>query len=211
MRPSLLVALVVLGGCVSNNLVAVSAPASSTSLFAPHVTAVLAPPPSTTTTLPVPSTPGASAMSVPSTIRVDVAQVESSDVEPVIEHPPDLGYLSTPSTGTQPIAASLDDGVRIQVRAGCGLLLSGHRTDGPAPFRHLDKLVPGDEVLVVLNDATICRPAIARIDLITEAEAFRRVNLFEGNNGDGAMYACADSTGAPGGLSHRWWVTLVTG
>lgn len=182
-------------------------PTTATMSFGPDVTVVLAPSPTTTTTQPAASPAPVPTTTIASPVVDDPGPPAVSS--PVAEAPPVEGTITAPSLGTQAIAPDLERGARIQARTGCGLLISGHRTSGPAPFAAIDQLAPGDPVTVTLADGSSCDFVVERLELLDEVEAYRRVNFFDGADNAGALYACADETGAPGGLSHRWWVTLV--
>jgi sortase A len=105
----------------------------------PTTTTTIAPPPETApATLPVPV----------------VAPADTRGQEPVVE----LGSIEIPKIG---LAASMFEGIRLTtLDRGPGhwpgtampgsagnVVVAGHRTSHSKPFRHLEQLVPGDEVV----------------------------------------------------------------
>jgi hypothetical protein len=177
--------------------------------FQPVVVATLEPATTTTTTSPPTSTATTTIVPVATAVAVatSLSDAPEPDDPPAADTEPVFGMITADAFGTQQLAASLEDGARVQAGTGCALLISGHRTTAIAPFRRIDELAVGDTVAVTRSDGTDCRFAVAKIELLDETTAFRRVNLFGIN--DAALYACADATGGPGGVTHRWWVTLA--
>jgi sortase (surface protein transpeptidase) len=85
------------------------------------------------------------------------------------------------------------------------VMLLGHRSTGPAPFRNLDRAEIGDVLTAQFDDLT-CSWKIAAVDLVTDDEADQRWWQSVGTNSV-MMVACACADGSAGCVSHRWFVT----
>lgn len=84
-------------------------------------------------------------------------------------------------------------------------VLLGHRTTGPAPFRHLDQTQVGDIVTADLGGLN-CSWKVRSLDLVTDREADERWRQ-TANESIAILVACACADGSQGCVSHRWYVT----
>jgi hypothetical protein len=173
--------------------------------FTPDVTVVLSP----TTTTPAPVEPPTATTVAQPALLLTPAAVPVASTVPFRLSSGSTGILVTEALGAQPITASLDSGVIVDGQADCSVLLSGHRTSGIAPLHDVTEMRTGDPLELQFRNGPTCRYSVASVELLSESEAFRRVNLFTAEDG-AALYTCADPSGAAGGLTHRWWVTLVS-
>ncbi len=130
--------------------------APTTTTPAPTTVAVTDPPPTTAVaTTEAPTTTAAPTTTVPATLPVPVAApADSRGNEPVV----DMGTIEIPAIG---LAMTMYEGIRLTtldrgpghwpgtaLPGGFGnVVVAGHRTSHAKPFRHLDQLVPGDEVI----------------------------------------------------------------
>jgi sortase A len=120
-----------------------------------------------------------------------------------------VARLEIPKVG---VAVDIRAGVTAaQLELGVGLweglpenryVLSGHRTTYGAPFRHLDRLVPGDQVLLTLGAGTPEVFQVLGTKIVPESDYVREV--LEGTPGEPGdriitMYACDP----PGDRTHR--------
>ena len=160
---ALLLIAVVLAGCGDNSgqtadTVSTSAPttsrASTTTSSLPATTTQ--PPTTTSTTIAVTTTSEAIAVTTTSeALPQPLAAPDARAPEPIIE----LGTIEMPSLG---VSKSLFEGVSLTVLDhGPGhwpgtampghlgnVVIGGHRTSYDRPFRHIDQLRPGDDVIL---------------------------------------------------------------
>jgi hypothetical protein len=181
-------------------------PTTPTTSFQPSVTVVLpAATPTTTSTVPASVSIASAAPDAPAPIAALAMTPSTVQFRPL---PGSTGILVTEALGAQPITTSLDSGILVEGQADCAVLLSGHRTSGNAPLADVPDMRMGDALELQFRNGPTCRYEVRSMELISEGEAFRRVNLFSAAD-QAALYTCADPTGAAGGLSHRWWVGLT--
>jgi sortase (surface protein transpeptidase) len=87
-------------------------------------------------------------------------------------------------------------------------IILAHRTAGPGLFRKIDTLHVGDRATATRTDGTMCAWKVVSVTLLTAQDAETVVRATQ--PGTMTASACADKTGAPGGISHRW-VVVATG
>jgi len=88
-------------------------------------------------------------------------------------------------------------------------IIFGHRNSHNHPFKLINTLQAGDEVIITNLDGSTINLTVKSVVLLSLAEA---TNALLAPSADGApqirLVACAHANGTPGGVSHRWIATV---
>lgn len=159
---------------------------------------------STTTTEPGPGVPtlapGAPLPSLVPFTKADAKKEEASVVVGKISIPKiglnDMQMYLGYSDGTYDKGVGLWPGAPKPGEAG-NVVLGGHRTSGPKPFRRVDELAAGDEVVVTTADGTFIY-VVEGVAVYPASEA-ANVVLAQTSSAKMTMFACHP----PGKVTHR--------
>jgi len=159
---------------------------------------------STTTTEPPPGTPtlapGAPLPSLVPYSKADAKKKEAATVVGKVSIPKiglkDMQMYLGYSDGTYDKGVGLWPGAPKPGEAG-NVVLGGHRTSGPAPFRKVDALTAGDEVIVTTADGTFVY-VVEGVAVYPASEA-ANVVLAQTSSAKMTMFACHP----PGKVTHR--------
>ncbi len=198
---ALLLAAVIAGGTA---LAACGGGGASESTLAPVSEAPSSTAEATTTTEPAPGVPtlppGAP---LPTLVPFTSADAKKAEPEVVV------GKISIPAIGLTDMAMYLgysdptyDKGVGLWPGApkpgeAGNVVLGGHRTSGPRPFRNVDQLKAGDEVIVTTADGTFVY-VVEGVATYTKKEAAPIV-LAQTSSAKMTLFACHP----PGKVTHR--------
>ncbi|MEN9801453.1 MAG: hypothetical protein RLZ37_578 [Actinomycetota bacterium] len=159
---------------------------------------------STTTTEPGPGVPtlapGAPLPSLVPFSKADAKKEEAATVVGKISIPKiglkDMQMYLGYSDGTYDKGVGLWPGAPKPGEAG-NVVLGGHRTSGPKPFRRVDELAAGDEVVVTTADGTFVY-VVEGVAVYPASEA-ANVVLAQTSSAKMTMFACHP----PGKVTHR--------
>lgn len=76
------------------------------------------------------------------------------------------------------------------------MVIGGHRTSGHADFRHIDRLVPGDQMIVTDNNGRAYTYAVTSTEIVG---AYSMRALFQTPQPTATLFACDP----PGSTTHR--------
>ena len=202
-----------LGACAFESQTFVDVPPAVT-----RPTMPIPPTPASSTTAPVTYPPGLFPFESSTTVAVAVAALPKPVASPRDARAPeprnDLGIIEIPRIG---IKMTMLEGIRLTTldrgpghwpgtampgRAG-NVVVAGHRTSHTKPFRHLDALAPGDEVIFTMPDGRF----VYRV-LNTEIVTPDRIDITNQTSAKTAtLFACHP----PGSTKQRIVVHLVLG
>lgn len=183
-------------------------------LAAPATTTTAAP--TTTTTRAAATTSTVATTTVPEATTTTLEPLPTPMVVPADPYAPEpevvIGRLQIPRLG---LDVDLRSGVTLTtLDKGPGhwpgtaepghrgnMVIAGHRVTHSKPFRHLDDMVPGDEVIITANDGTVVRYVTTGSEVVDD-EALWIADQTDGWTG--TLFACHP----PGSARQRYVVHL---